>query len=49
MPIVQVNVRIDRAIEDALDTYCRTHGVVRNHSSRKRSPTGWKSWKTSRT
>ena len=31
MPIVQVSVRIDRAIEDALDTYCRTHGVVRNH------------------
>ena len=31
MPTVQVNARLDRAIKDALDAYCRTHGVVMNH------------------
>ena len=31
MPTVQVSARIDRAIKDALDSYCRTHGVVMNH------------------
>ena len=31
MPTVQVSVRIDPAIEDAVDRYCRTHGVARNH------------------
>ena len=31
MPTVQVSARIDRAIKDALDGYCRTHGVVMNH------------------
>ena len=31
MPTVQVNARIDRALKEALDRYCRTHGVVMNH------------------
>ena len=31
MPTVQVSARIDRAIKDALDGYCRRHGVVMNH------------------
>ena len=31
MPTVQVSARVDRAIKDALDKYCRTHGVVMNH------------------
>ena len=31
MPTVQVSARIDRAIKDALDRYCRTHGVFMNH------------------
>ena len=30
MPTVQVSVRIDPATKDALDRYCRTHGVVEN-------------------
>ena len=30
MPTVQVNARIDRALKDALDRYCRKHGVVMN-------------------
>ena len=28
---MQVRARIDRALKDALDRYCRTHRVVRNH------------------
>lgn len=31
MPTVHVSVHIDPAVEDALDRYCRAHGVVRNH------------------
>ena len=31
MPTVQVSVRIDGASKDALDRYCRTHDVDRNH------------------
>ena len=31
MPTVQVNARINRALTEALDRYCRTHGVVMNH------------------
>ena len=31
MPTVQVSARIDRAVKDAVDRYCRTHGVVMNH------------------
>lgn len=31
MATVQVNARIDRALKDALDRYCRKHGVVLNH------------------
>ena len=38
MPTVQA--RIDRAIKDALDTYCRTHASSRITSSRKRRPAG---------
>ena len=30
MSTVQVNARIDRAVKEALDRYCRTHGVVMN-------------------
>ena len=30
MPTVQVSARIDRAVKDAVDRYCRTHGVVMN-------------------
>lgn len=30
MPTVHVSVHIDPAVEDALDRYCRAHGVVRN-------------------
>ena len=35
MPNVQVSVRIDRAIKVALDKYCQTHGVARNHFIRE--------------
>ena len=31
MPTVPVNARIDRALKEALDRYCREHGVVMNH------------------
>ena len=31
MPTVQVSARIDRALKDALDRYCREHGVVMDH------------------
>ena len=31
MAKVQVNARIDRVLKDALDRYCRQHGVVMNH------------------
>ena len=30
MPTVHVSVRIDPAIKDALDRYCRAQGVTRN-------------------
>jgi predicted DNA-binding protein len=28
---VQVSARIDKALKQAIDAYCRTHGVVMNH------------------
>ena len=31
MATVQVSADIDRALKDALDRYCRRHGVVMNH------------------
>ena len=31
MPTVVVSARIDSSIGDALDKYCRTHGVAMNH------------------
>ena len=31
MATVQINARIDSALKNALDEYCRSHGVVMNH------------------
>ena len=31
MRTVQLNARIDRALKEALDCYCRRHGVAMNH------------------
>lgn len=31
MPTVQVTARIDADLKQALDEYCRAHGIVMNH------------------
>jgi len=31
MATVQINARIDARLKQALDEYCRTHGIVMNH------------------
>ena len=28
---VQINVRVDAALKNALDRYCRSHGVIMSH------------------
>ncbi len=31
MASVQISARIDPALKDAVDAYCRSHGIVVNH------------------